>query len=137
MGTEQRLHCTSSTQTRSTSSRRVLGVACLATAAMLAGNRPALLVLVFLMGTQSALFGPLKLGWLPERHYPSDLVRANSWLDTGAFLANLGRTIAGGLLSSARTLVWAGGASIVTPETRIIGLGEFQNSLKRSEVAKR
>lgn len=102
-----------------------------ATAAMMSGQIPLMLGFVFLMGTQSAFFGPLKLGWLPERLYKSDLVTANSWLDTGTFLAILGGTVAGGLLAGPETLVWVGGASIVLA---LIGLG-FAYMLPKGDAA--
>jgi len=89
-----------------------LGLACLATGAMLSGSLPAMLVMVFLMGTQSAFFGPLKLGWLPERLRADQLVAANSYLDTATFLTILGGTVAGGLLAGAETLIWVGVAAI-------------------------
>lgn len=89
-----------------------LGLATAATGAMLSGSLPAMLAIVFLLGTQSAFFGPLKLGWLPERLRPDQLVAANSWLDTATFLAILGGTVAGGLLAGADTLAWAGLAAI-------------------------
>ncbi len=90
-----------------------LALACLATGAMMSGSIPVMLGIVFLMGSQSAFFGPLKLGWLPERLRSDQLVAANSWLDTGTFLAILAGTVVGGLLSGRETLVWAGGVAVV------------------------
>ena len=90
-----------------------LALAVLATGAMISGSLPAMLAIVFLMGTQSAFFGPLKLGWLPERLASKDLVAANSYLDTGTFLAILAGTVAGGLLAGADSLIWVGAAAIV------------------------
>ncbi|MFZ3583664.1 MFS transporter [Loktanella sp. DJP18] len=89
-----------------------LGLSVLATGAMLSGSLPAMLGIVFLMGTQSAFFGPLKLGWLPERLSEKDLVPANSYLDTGTFFAILAGTVAGGLLAGAESLIWVGAAAI-------------------------
>lgn len=90
-----------------------LGLACLAIGAMASGSISVMLGLVFLMGSQSAFFGPLKLGWLPERLRPAQLVAANSWLDAGTFLAILAGMVAGGLLSGADTLIWVGGAAVL------------------------
>lgn len=101
-----------------------LALACLATGAMASGSIPLMLGIVFAMGAQSAFFGPLKLGWLPERLRPDQLVGANSWLDTGTFLAILAGTVAGGLLSGPETLVWAGGAAIA-----VAGLGVLASHL--------
>lgn len=92
-------------------SELVLSVSALAI--MLSGSVPAMLAIVFLMGTQSAFFGPLKLGWLPERLDRDQLTGANAWLETGTFLAILAGTVAGGILAGAGTLLWAGVASIV------------------------
>jgi acyl-[acyl-carrier-protein]-phospholipid O-acyltransferase/long-chain-fatty-acid--[acyl-carrier-protein] ligase len=89
-----------------------LGLACLATLAMIYASLPIMLGIIFLMGAQSAFFGPLKLGWLPERLHSDQLVGANSWLDTGTFLAILGGTVAGGLLAGPDTLVWVGVVAI-------------------------
>jgi len=90
-----------------------LALACLATGAMLTGSIPLMLVIVFLMGTQSAFFGPLKLGWIPERLLPSQLVATNGWLETLTFLGILGGTVAGGLLAGPETLIWVGLSAIV------------------------
>ncbi|WP_353476454.1 AMP-binding protein (plasmid) [Salipiger sp. H15] len=89
-----------------------LGLACLATAAMAWGSLPAMLAVVFLMGAQSAFFGPLKLGWLPERLDEEQLTATNGWMETLTFLGILGGTVAGGLLAGPGTLVWAGVAAI-------------------------
>ncbi|WP_108262502.1 hypothetical protein [Mangrovicoccus ximenensis] len=86
-------------------------LAALATAAMAAQNIPAILALVFLMGTQSAFFGPLKLGWLPERLRPEELVGANGRLEAVTFLGILAGTVCGGLLGGPDRLVLAGVAA--------------------------
>jgi len=71
----------------------VLGAIALATAQV------ELLVLVlFLMGTQSAFFGPVKYGILPQLLDREDLVGGNALVETGTYLAILGGTIAGGVL---------------------------------------
>ena len=46
-----------------------------------------LLVVMFLMGTQSAFFGPAKYGVLPELVGHDRLVRANSWIEGSTILA--------------------------------------------------
>ncbi|MDF3069556.1 MAG: putative phospholipid/glycerol acyltransferase [Polyangiaceae bacterium] len=55
---------------------------------------------LFLLGTQSAFFGPLKYGALPELLKPHQLVKGNAYVEMGTFLAILLGTIAGGVLSS-------------------------------------
>ncbi|MEZ4318106.1 MAG: MFS transporter [Myxococcota bacterium] len=58
-----------------------------------------LLVLVlFLMGTQSAFFGPVKYGILPQLLDREHLVGGNALVETATYLAILGGTIAGGVL---------------------------------------
>ena len=64
--------------------------------------------LIFLMGAQSAFFGPLKQGWLPERMPTDDLVHANAWLDASTQLAIVAGTALGGLLVALFSPVAAG-----------------------------
>lgn len=55
-------------------------------------------VVLFLMGTQSAFFGPGKYGILPELFAPRDLPRANGIILMSTFLAIIfGTVLAGGL----------------------------------------
>ncbi len=59
-----------------------------------------LMVLVFLMGAQSAWFGPLKYAIVP-RHLPAGmLMRANGWVTASTFSAILLGTLTGGLLTA-------------------------------------
>lgn len=74
------------------------------------GDVTVLLATLFLMGTQSAFFGPVKYSALPELTKPGELLNANALVEGGTFLAILAGTIAGGLLIEAeagRTLVSA------------------------------
>lgn len=57
-----------------------------------------LLAILFLMGTQSAFFGPLKYGILPDHLAEEELVGGNALIETGTFLAILLGTVFGGLL---------------------------------------
>jgi len=59
-----------------------------------------LLVLVFLMGAQSAMFGPLKYAILPQHLERGDLMRGNGWVAMATFLAILFGTLGGGLLNA-------------------------------------
>lgn len=63
------------------------------------GSLPFLLGVLFLMGTQSAFFGPLKYSLMPQHLKPWELVAGNAWVEAGTFLAILLGTLAGGLLS--------------------------------------
>jgi MFS family permease len=73
----------------------IMGLALLA----LALNEPILLLAtVFLMGAQSAFFGPTKYGLLPELLPEKRLSWGNGLLELGTFLAIVGGTIGGGWL---------------------------------------
>ncbi len=57
-----------------------------------------LLFVLFLMGTQSTFFGPLKYSLLPDILEESQLVAGNAYIELGTFLAILVGTVAGGVL---------------------------------------
>lgn len=57
-----------------------------------------LLFVLFLMGTQSAFFGPLKYAILPDHLQEDELIAGNGLIEAGTFLAILLGTIVGGLL---------------------------------------
>ena len=57
-----------------------------------------LLVVLFCMGTQSALFGPVKYSILPQQLTEDELVGGNALVEMGTFLAILGGTIGAGVL---------------------------------------
>jgi MFS family permease len=80
-----------------------------------------MLVVLFLMGTQSAFFGPSKYGFLPETLRPADLPRANGIFLMLTFLSIIfGTAIAGGLLSMVGSeRVWI--ASLVCVGLAIVG----------------
>jgi len=70
----------------------------LAAAGALWLDRPGLLIaLLFLMGVQSSLFGPVKYGVLPQLASEQELIGANGLVGSGTFLAILLGTAAGGL----------------------------------------
>ncbi|MCZ6578682.1 MAG: MFS transporter [Gammaproteobacteria bacterium] len=54
-----------------------------------------LVAILFLMGTQSALFGPVKYSLLPQTLRPEELVGGNAMVEFGTFLAILLGLIAG------------------------------------------
>lgn len=61
-------------------------------------NDPALLLLVlFLMGAQSAFFGPIKYSYLPQLMNEAELVNANAIFQMGTFIAILLGTGLGGI----------------------------------------
>jgi MFS family permease len=60
---------------------------------------PGLLLILFLMGTQSAFFGPSKYGILPEMLRGADLPRANGLILMTTFLAIIFGTASAGVLT--------------------------------------
>ena len=71
---------------------------------------PNLLAALFLMGTQSAFFGPLKYGLLPEVLAEDDLVGGNGLVEAATFLAIVLGTLAGSWL-----VMLPGGTSFYLP----------------------
>jgi len=66
--------------------------------AIVTGSVPLLLVIVTLMGAQSAFFGPAKYGLLPVHLSVAELTSGNALVQAGTMVAILLGTIAGGLL---------------------------------------
>ena len=58
----------------------------------------ALLGLLFLMGTQSAFFGPVKYSIMPDHLRPDEIVGGNALVEMGTFIAILLGTLCGGML---------------------------------------
>jgi 1-acyl-sn-glycerol-3-phosphate acyltransferase len=90
------------------------------------GNQIGLLFLVlFLLGCQSSLFGPVKYSILPQLLHEDELVGGNALVETGTFLAILLGTIAGGVVIAAGAggRVWIAGAVIA------LALAGFASSL--------
>lgn len=80
-----------------------LGLMSLAAIGFVSRNWWLLLALVFFMGAQSALFGPLKYAILPRHLRRDALMRANGWVSMGTFMAILLGTLTGGLLTASGT----------------------------------
>ena len=68
------------------------------------GNVPFLIITLFLMGTQSAFFGPVKYAILPELVEGEKLIQANAYVEMGTFIAILLGTIYGGISIAQGTL---------------------------------
>jgi 1-acyl-sn-glycerol-3-phosphate acyltransferase len=75
-----------------------IGIMLLAATALWFDNIPALIGLLFLMGMQSSLFGPVKYGILPQIVSDDELLGANGLVEMGTFLAILLGTAVGGVL---------------------------------------
>lgn len=85
-------------------SRLIRGIKLLEIFIMIAGacaflfeSVPMLLAVLFLMGTQSSFFGPIKYGILPQHLRTTELVGGNALVGGGTFLAILLGTIVGGI----------------------------------------
>ncbi|MGY0616317.1 MFS transporter [Vibrio sp. FJH11] len=59
-----------------------------------------LLLLLFLMGTQSAFFGPVKYALLPQNLNEKELVPGNALVEAGTFIAILIGTLGAGIIAS-------------------------------------
>lgn len=66
-------------------------------------NTWALLFIVFLLGSQSAFYSPVKYSILPERLKPDELLGGNGLVEAGTFLAILLGTITGTLVAPAES----------------------------------
>jgi len=73
-----------------------IGIMLFASLGLFLNNYFFLLIVLFLMGTQSAFFGPLKYGIIPSLVKPEKLVLANAFVSAGTFIAILIGTIMGG-----------------------------------------
>ncbi|MCP5002496.1 MAG: MFS transporter, partial [Planctomycetes bacterium] len=73
-------------------------VMCMGAVAFYFGNIYAMMLVLFLMGTQSALFSPSKYGILPEIFSDNELSKANGMIQLWTFLAMIAGTIVGGQL---------------------------------------
>ena len=75
-----------------------IGIMGLAVVGLYLGQVPFLLGVLFLMGAQSALFGPVKYSILPQALHPAELISGNAWVEAATFLAILLGTMLGGWL---------------------------------------
>lgn len=85
-----------------------IGIACVGGGALLLGSTPLSFFALFLLGSQSAFFGPSKYSILPQHLRADELIGGNALLNTGSFLAILVGTIAGVVF-----IAMDGGAMIV------------------------
>ncbi|MDR1915585.1 MAG: MFS transporter [Synergistaceae bacterium] len=112
------------------------------------GSITILMIVLFMMGAQSAFFGPLKYSILPQHLDKSELIGANGLIETGTFLSILLGTIFGGIfvMRDGGVLIvsllvigiavagWL--ASLYIPPTRIIDpFMEFRFNLLRETFA--
>jgi 1-acyl-sn-glycerol-3-phosphate acyltransferase len=79
-----------------------------------------LMGLLFLLGTQATLFGPVKYSILPQHLREDELVGGNALVEAGTFLAILIGTITGGWL-----VARSGGATWVAAVALVIAIGGY------------
>ena len=88
---------------KSTLIRRIklaeIGIALLGISALYSGNNYLCLGVLFLLGVQSAFFGPVKYAILPQHLQKTELVGGNALVEMGTFVSILTGTIVGGLLA--------------------------------------
>ncbi|HEX5764206.1 MAG TPA: MFS transporter, partial [Woeseiaceae bacterium] len=73
----------------------------LAATAFVAGSYLTLLLVLFLMGLQSTLFGPVKYAYLPQQLETSELVGGNALVESGTYMAIILGLMAGGIAVAA------------------------------------
>jgi 1-acyl-sn-glycerol-3-phosphate acyltransferase len=86
----------------------------LAAIAFLTESYMMLLILLFLMGTQSAFFGPAKYALLPQHLRKEELVSGNALVETGTFLAILLGTLLAGVIANQQDAPFIAAISVVT-----------------------
>ncbi len=72
-----------------------IAIMCFAAVALLLNSLSMMIAVLFLLGTQSAFFGPVKYGILPQHLAEEELVGGNGLVELGTFLAILIGTIVG------------------------------------------
>ncbi len=96
----------------------------LAAVAFYYGQLFMLIALLFLMGSQSTLFGPAKYSYIPQHLKPVELVGGNALVQTGTFIAILAGTILGGnLIATEQGRIYVGLSLVV------IAIGGYLASL--------
>ncbi len=75
-------------------------VMAIAVLALHSGSAILLLSLLFLMGLQSTIFGPVKFSILPQVLRQEELVAGNGLVEMGTYVAILGGTLLGGVLAA-------------------------------------
>ena len=83
-------------------------------AGVLLNNLPLMLAVLFCMGTQSALFGPVKYSILPQHLREEELVGGNALVEMGTFLAILAGTIGAGIMMASSGYASLVAGSVVT-----------------------
>jgi len=77
-----------------------IGIMAIGVLALYLNSITMLLAVLFMMGTQSTFFGPIKYSILPQHLREDELMSGNALVEAGTFLAILFGTILGGILAS-------------------------------------
>ena len=88
-------------------------IMCLGATALMIGDTYFLLIVLFLMGTQSSFFGPVKYSILPALLHERELIGGNAIVEAGTFLAILIGTITGALLITGGNGAWTVGVILL------------------------
>ncbi|WP_394247414.1 MFS transporter [Vibrio profundi] len=91
-----------------------IAIMCLGAIGFIFESYGVLLLLLFLMGTQSAFFGPVKYALLPQQLKAKELVPGNALVETGTFLAILLGTLGAGVIASADNAKYVAAFCVVT-----------------------
>jgi len=87
-----------------------------------------LMLLLFLMGTQSTFFGPVKYSIIPQHLKSGELVGGNALVETGTFIAILVGTIAANIMSD-----WESGPALIGGTVIAVSVIGFLTCLKIPE----
>jgi acyl-[acyl-carrier-protein]-phospholipid O-acyltransferase/long-chain-fatty-acid--[acyl-carrier-protein] ligase len=101
-----------------------VGLMALSAIGFLSGSEPLLLALLFGLGVQATLFGPVKYGILPDHLAEDELIAGNGLIEASTFVAILIGTVAGGAL-----VLLPGGPAIVGFTGLAISLAGFAAAL--------
>ncbi len=74
-----------------------IGLMLFAATALITESYPLLLVVLFLMGCQSTMFGPVKYAYLPQKLADHELVGGNALVESGTYIAIILGLIIGGI----------------------------------------
>lgn len=98
----------------------------------LLNSLPLMFIALFAMGTQSAIFGPVKYSILPQALHDDELIGGNGLIEMGTFLAILAGTIGAGImLSSGHYSYWVAGSVVL-----LAGVGYLTSrSIPRAHAA--
>jgi 1-acyl-sn-glycerol-3-phosphate acyltransferase len=80
-----------------------IGIMCVGALGLYLRSTTLLLSVLFLVGTQATLYGPVKYSILPQHLREEELVRGNALVETATFVAILVGTILGGVLIAVPT----------------------------------